>query len=143
MTRRTERVSEEVRAELARLIQTELTDPRIGFVTLTRVDLSPDFRNARVDWSRFGPTPKDQPSREEAEQAALDTQAGLESASGFLRSALARALPLKRVPELRFHHDTSLEEGARTLELIAEMKQGSETAADDAPAGTETNDGTE
>ncbi len=124
MTRRTDRVSEQIRGELARLLQSEITDPRVGMVTLTRVDLSPDFRNARVDWSRFDPgdgDASDPEALERAEQAARETQAGLESAAGFLRSRLAKALPLKRVPELRFHHDTSLALGARTLELIAEL----------------------
>ncbi len=115
MTRRTERVGEEIRAELARLLRDEVTDPRIGMVTITRVDLSPDFRNARVDWSRIAV------DEEAAADAVPATQDGLESASGFLRRRLAQRLPIKRVPELRFHYDDSLAQGARTLELIAEL----------------------
>ena len=118
MTRRTERVGEQLRSELARLLHTEITDPRIGMVTLTRVDLSPDFRNARVYWSHFDPKrEEDDLQLSEAEQT---TQEGLESAAGFLRSALARVLPIKRVPELRFIRDSSLALGARTLSLMSE-----------------------
>lgn len=141
MTRRTDRVSEQIRGELARLLQTEITDPRVGLVTLTRVDLSPDFRNARVDWSRFDPgdgDAMDSEARQRAEEAALETQAGLESAAGFLRSRLAKALPLKRVPELRFHHDTSLALGARTLELLSDLETPVAEVSDrDADPGAE------
>ncbi len=126
MTRRTERVGEQVRAELARMLQSEVTDPRVGLVTITRVDLSPDFRNCNVFWSRFHRGDSDPEFALQAEQAALDTQAGLESAAGFLRSGLARALHLKRVPELRFRHDTSLALGARTLGLISELGDGND-----------------
>ena len=123
MTRRTERVSEEIRGELARLLHEEITDPRIELVTITRVDLSPDFRNARIDWSRMA---ADGAEGEGDPEAVLATQDGLESAAGFLRRRLAQSLPIKRVPELRFHHDDSLALGARTLGLIAELPRGKE-----------------
>ena len=121
MSRRTERVGEQIRAELARLLLAGVTDPRVQLVTLTRVDLAPDFRNARIYWSRF--TPGEEMLDDELRAS---TQAGLESAAGFLRSGLARALPMKRVPELRFEHDASLALGARTLALIAELEHGPE-----------------
>ena len=117
-------MGEQLRAELARLLHSEITDPRIGMVTLTRVDLSPDFRNARVYWSHFDP--KREEGDTEQGDAEATTQEGLESAAGFLRSALARVLPIKRVPELRFSHDASLALGARTLALMTEL-------ADDEP----------
>ncbi|MCP5059794.1 MAG: 30S ribosome-binding factor RbfA [bacterium] len=123
MTRRTERVSEEIRGELARLLHEEITDPRIELVTITRVDLSPDFRNARIDWSCMAANGD---NGEGDPEAVLATQEGLESASGFLRRRLAQNLPIKRVPELRFHHDDSLELGARTLGLLAEVSHGEE-----------------
>jgi len=119
MTRRSERVGEQIRGELARLLREEVQDPRIGLVTLTRVDLSPDLRQARIDWSVLskdasGPIP----DPEVAE--------GLASAAGFLRRRLAMRLSQKRVPELHFHHDASLALGASTLDLIRKVKQGSE-----------------
>lgn len=121
MKRRTERVSEEIRGELARLLHEEITDPRIGLVTITRVDLSPDFRNARIDWSAMAANGSVGPIDAEA---VLATQDGLESASGFLRRRLAQTLPFKRVPELRFHHDDSLALGARTLGLLSGLPDG-------------------
>ena len=114
-------MGEQLRAELARLLHSEITDPRVGMVTITRVDLSPDFRNARVYWSHFDPA-----GDGEDDEADRTTQAGLESAAGFLRSALAKVLPIKRVPELRFTHDASLALGTRTLSLLSELSDGEE-----------------
>jgi ribosome-binding factor A len=100
------------------LLREEVTDPRVGLVTLTRVDVAPDFSNARVHWSALaagistdGPPPE-------------ATQDGLDSAAGFLRSRLASELTLRRVPELRFVHDPSLVEGAHTLALLREIRDG-------------------
>jgi ribosome-binding factor A len=120
LSRRTERVGETVRAELARLLREEVTDPRIGLVTLTRVDVAPDLGNARVYWSvvaRAG---------EDAEEAARRAEAGLASAAGFLRRRLADALTTRRTPELRFRHDPSLALGDHTLAVLRELR-------DDAP----------
>ncbi len=118
-SRRSERVGEQIRAELARLLREEATDPRIGLVTLTRVDVAPDFSNARVYWSRLAaPRAAETPEAEEA------TQAGLDSAAGFLRSRLAGLLELRRIPELHFLHDPSLAAGAHTLALLRELRDG-------------------
>ncbi len=117
MSRRTERIGEQIRAELARLLHEETTDPRIGFVTLTQVDVSPDLSNARVYWSAV---------KSENSEDLSNCEAGLESAAGFLRHRLARVLHLKRVPELRFRHDPSLAQGDATLSLLREIR-------DDAP----------
>ena len=119
-SRRSERVGEQIRAELARLLREEVTDPRIGLVTLTRVDVAPDFSNARVYWSVLA----ERPRAADAEAQGADTQAGLESAAGFLRSRLAGALALRRVPELRFVYDPSLVAGAQTLALLREISDG-------------------
>ena len=117
-SRRSERVGEQIRAELARLLREEVTDPRIGLVTLTRVDVAPDFSNARIHWSVLAARPQ---SADEGTTPDADTQAGLESAAGFLRRRLAATLVLRRVPELRFLHDPSLAEGAHTLALLREL----------------------
>ena len=119
--RRSERVGEQIRAELARLLREEVTDPRIGLVTLTRVDVAPDFSNARVHWSVLASHPKAAGEGAEPDSA---TQAGLDSAAGFLRSRLAHALALRRIPELRFLHDPSLAAGAHTLALLRELRDG-------------------
>jgi ribosome-binding factor A len=112
-------VGEQIRAELARLLREEATDPRIGLVTLTRVDVAPDFSNARVYWSTLAA-----PRAEEPPEAVGETQAGLDSAAGFLRSRLAGLLELRRIPELRFLHDPSLAAGAHTLALLRELRDG-------------------
>ena len=109
MSRRTERVAELLRAEIARLLRAEVADPRIGLVTLTRVDVAPDFRSALVFWSRLNGN---------AESDIAESGAGLESAAPFLRTRLAEELPLKRVPELRFRFDPSLELGDQTLATL-------------------------
>jgi ribosome-binding factor A len=113
-------VAEQIRAELARLLREEATDPRIGLVTLTRVDVAPDFSNARVYWSALAQPP----AGSEAPTSGRETQAGLDSAAGFLRSRLAELLELRRIPELRFLHDPSLAAGAQTLALLRELRDG-------------------
>ena len=122
MTRRTERLGEQIRGELARLLRQELTDPRVGMITLTRIDVAPDLSHAKVFWSALDSVPHGKTPR--PTHADTDTAKGLASAAGFLRSQLARALATKRVPELRFVHDDSLEVGAETLRLLKEIDRG-------------------
>lgn len=122
MSRRTDRIGEQVRAEVARILREEVADPRIGLVTLIRVDVAPDLSNARIFWSTVG-------DRDEIER-------GLSSAAGFVRGRLARVLPLRKVPELRFLWDPSLELGDRTLAALRNL------SLEDAQEGEETDDGT-
>lgn len=118
MSRRLERVAVELRAEIARILRQETTDPRIRLVTVTRVDVSPDLRHCLVFWSRL-----------ETERAPeLETVAeGLESAAAFIRRRLAHELPLKRMPELHFRHDPSLVQGDETLALLGSLRDESES----------------
>ena len=109
-------MGEQIRAELARLLREEVTDPRICLLTLTRVDVAPDFSNARVHWSALAEGVSANVPDAEA------TQDGLDSAAGFLRSRLAGVLTLRRIPELRFVHDPSLRGGAETLALLRELR---------------------
>ena len=111
------------------VLREDVTDPRIGLVTLTRVDVAPDFSNARVYWSALASRPRTaaegaKPEPEAGVVADPVTQAGLDSAAGFLRSRLAHELRLRRIPELRFLHDPSLAEGAHTLALLRELSRG-------------------
>ena len=117
MSRRTERIAEQIRAEIARLLHEEVTDPRIGMITLTRVDVAPDLGSARVLWSVL-----------ETEQSpSVDAvERGLASAASFLRRRLAQALPLKRTPELRFRYDPSLALGDHTLATLGDLRDGPE-----------------
>lgn len=109
MTDRMRRVNEAVRHVLSEALP-ELKDPRIGFVTVTGVETSPDLRHARVFVSVFGP--------ERKRQATLD---GLEAAHGVLQARIARELRLKRTPQLAFEYDRSVEEGVRMSKLIDEL----------------------
>lgn len=111
MTRRTERIGEQLRAEIARILREEAGDPRIGMVTLTRVEVTPDLGHARIYWSTMSDVPEE----------ILATEQGLASAAAFVRRRLARVLALRRVPELRFRHDPSLDLGSRTLAVLREV----------------------
>ena len=117
MSRRTERVGEEVRAEIARVLREELTDPRIRLVTLTRVDVAPDLTRADVFWSMV--EAKGGPPREETERA-------LDRAAGFVRHRLAEALPLRRAPSVHFHYDPSLALASETLGLLRQLRRDDE-----------------
>ena len=119
MSRRTERVGEQIRAELARLLREEVADPRIGLVTLTRVDLAPDFGNARVFWSSL---PRAGASEEESVRELERTEEGRLHAAAFLRRRLAEELPIRRAPELHFRHDPSHAKGSETLSLLREIR---------------------
>jgi ribosome-binding factor A len=103
------RVNEALREVLAAAIATELKDPRIGFVTVTDVDTSPDLRAARVYVSVLG--------NESERESAME---GLQSAHGFLQSKIASEMRIKRTPTLTFHYDESVERGVRLSELLDE-----------------------
>jgi ribosome-binding factor A len=106
-TARMRRVNEVIREVLAAAIATDLKDPRIGFVTITHVETSPDLRSARVYVSVLG-------GSDERER----TLAGLRSAHGFLQGRINAELRMKRTPTLSFEYDDSIERGARISELI-------------------------
>jgi ribosome-binding factor A len=118
VTRRTERVAAELRASIARLLREEVTDPRIGLVTITRVDVAPDLSHAIVFWSALGA---------HGENATQESQEGLESAAPFLRRRAAQGLSLKRMPEFRFRYDPSLAQGQQTLDLLRTLEGSRET----------------
>ena len=118
MTRRTERIAEQLRGEIARVLREEASDPRVELVSLTRVDVAPDLSNAVVFWSAMDM---------QGCARAGEMQDGLESAAGFVRKRLARELPLRRMPELRFRHDPSLALGSETLNLLRTLDAESGT----------------
>jgi ribosome-binding factor A len=118
MSRRTERVAEQIQSEVARVLHSETTDPRIGLVTITRVDVAPDLSHALVFWSAL--------SSEDPETLER-TQAGLDSAASFLRRRLAQVLTLRRMPELRFRFDPSLALGSQTLRVLRELEEDEPT----------------
>ena len=107
MADRMRRVNEAVREVVSARIAEGLRDPRIGFVTVTGVETSPDLRHARVYVSVLG---------SEEERAA--TLEGLESAHGVLQQAVAGELRMKRTPTLQFVFDESIDRGMRITELL-------------------------
>jgi ribosome-binding factor A len=109
MTERMRRVNEAIREVLAASVL-ELKDPRIGFVTVTGVETSPDLRHARVFVSVLGSESKRERSLE-----------GLAAAHGVLQARLARELRMKRTPQLAFEYDPSVERGVRMTQLIDEL----------------------
>lgn len=95
---RPERVQAAIKKEISKIIHSELKDPRIGFITITRVDVTPDLRYARIYFSILG--------EEETKQQSLE---GLKSATGFIRRLIGQRLNLRFVPEIVFKRDDSLE----------------------------------
>jgi ribosome-binding factor A len=106
-TARMRRVNEVIRQVLGEVIATDLKDPRIGFVTVTDVDTSPDLRTARVYVSVLG-----------GEAEREKTLVGLRSSHGFLQGRIAAELRMKRTPTLTFHYDESVDRGVRISRLL-------------------------
>lgn len=108
---RVEKVAEEIKREASGIIRDELRDPRLGFVTLTRVEVAPDLRFARIYFSVYG----------DAKQWE-DTEAGLKSAAGFIRRLLGERLNLRYVPEVAFKSDHSSEYSITIEERLKEIQ---------------------
>ncbi len=113
MTWRTEQVNDVIRAELAELLREEVNDPRVkGLVTVTRVDVSPDLRQARAHISVLG-----------TDEDRLSTMRALESARPFLRREVGKRVKLRHTPDLHFVSDTTMEEAQ---ELTDQMRRNAE-----------------
>ena len=110
---RPERLAALLQQTLAEALANRVKDPRVGFVTLTGVDVSPDGSHATVRVSVMG--------TEEEKASAME---GLNSARGFLRSHLAHALTLRTTPELHFQLDRGLEHAQRIEQLLAQLRRG-------------------
>jgi len=106
---RQERVAEQIRRELAALIDGELKDPRIGMISITGVEMTPDYAHAKVFFSTLA-------GREHVDGVL----SGLASAAGFLRRELGRRIRIHTTPQLHFLFDPSLERGAELTKLIEE-----------------------
>jgi ribosome-binding factor A len=112
-SQRLRRVADQIQRELSGLLRTELKDPRVGMITLTGVEVSPDLAYAKVFFTTLGDA-----------EALARTEAGLRRAAGFLRGQLGDCLKLRVTPELRFMHDPSVERGVRLSKLIDEAVAG-------------------
>jgi len=128
---RPERLEDQVHFLLSTLVQRELRDPELGFVTLTAVRLSPDRSVARVYFTVLPANGGDQ----EAQNGF--TRKALGRAAGFLRTQLAARLKMKRVPELRFFPDGTLEDGNHLETLLSEIEKERAARPAEAPSDTE------
>lgn len=104
------RISELVHIRLTTLLERKTKDPRLNMVTITDVAVTPDAARADVYFSALG-----------GEEALEEAREGLESASGWLRRELGRQLRLRKVPELSFHYDRSIERGERISSILDEL----------------------
>lgn len=111
MTHRIQRLNSLLRHEISELLQRQVKDPRLGsFVTITEVSISPDLRQARIFVSHIG-----------SEEEKQETLSALASASSFFRRELTKRLRLRRIPELSFQWDDSIERGVHLLKLIDQV----------------------
>lgn len=108
---RAARVADLIRRELGELLKREVKDPRVGFVTVTRVEVTRDLRLARVAVSVLGDAARQK-----------ESLAGLAAAQGFLRRELAHRLGLRHTPEIRFHPDQTLESEERIEALLRQIQ---------------------
>lgn len=109
---RSSRVVEQIKRELAELIRLEVKDPRVGFITITDVEITADYAHAKVFFSSL-----------KGEEGVEDILEGLRRASGFLRRELGRRVRIHTTPELHFHFDNSMLEGSRLSALIDKAMQ--------------------
>jgi ribosome-binding factor A len=107
VNRRPSRLGEEIREEVARIIGTELKDPRIGFVTVTRVELTADLRLARVHVGILGGI-----------ENRKKTLEGLDQAAGFVRREVGRRIRVRHIPEIAFVYDEGLDATERVGRLL-------------------------
>ena len=105
---RSNRVAEQMRRELADLLQFEVKDPRVGMVTVTEIEVTGDMEHAKVYYSAQAGTP--------------ELQTAIEKTAGFLRTQLAKRMLLRKVPQLHFVYDSSLDYGMKMGKLIDEAR---------------------
>lgn len=124
-SKRIARLNEQLKREIAELVRAEVRDPRIGLVSVTGVRVATDLGSARVFVRALG-----------GERERAEALAGLEAAAPFLRRTLGRVMRIRRIPELRFEEDQSLEHARRIEQILSEVLPG-----DGAPGGAERGDG--
>ncbi|MEW6623237.1 MAG: 30S ribosome-binding factor RbfA [Bacillota bacterium] len=111
LSMRVSRVAEQMKKEIAAIIEKEVKDPRIGFITITAVELSNDLRYAKIFVSSLG--------NEEEQKRSME---GLEKAKGFIRREIAKRIKLRYAPELSFRFDDSIEHGVRISQILSRIK---------------------
>ncbi|WP_428827754.1 30S ribosome-binding factor RbfA [Azonexus sp. IMCC34842] len=116
---RSDRVAEQVRRDLADLIRTELKDPRVGMISLTAVELTPDYAHAKVFFATLN------------DEHLEEVERGLKRAAGFLRRELGRRIHIHTLPELHFVYDNSIVHGASMSLLIEQANALSDLTQED------------
>ena len=111
--KRSDRVSDQMKREIADILMRKIKDPRIGFVTVTDVEVADDLKNAKVFFSVYG-----------GDKA--ETLKGLKSATPFIRLELGKRMRMRVVPELLFRFDATVERGAHIMELLHEIEENKE-----------------
>jgi ribosome-binding factor A len=124
MSRRAQRVGEQLKREISQVLRTQVHDPRVSGVTVTGVEVSPDLTFARV-WVQLS-------GEDERRRTALE---GLAAAAPFVRRQLGSILHVRRIPELDFQQDLTLERALRIEALLREVAPGSPPPAGDADEG--------
>lgn len=114
--KRAARVGDQMKEEIADILLRKIKDPRIGFVTVTDVEITDDLRNAKIFVSIYG-----------SEKNKAESLKGLISATNFIRSELGRRMRMKHTPELLFRFDATVEQGAHIMELLREIEEEERT----------------
>lgn len=109
---RSSRVGEQIKKEISQIIQSELKDPRIGFVTITGVDVTGDLSQATIFLSVYG-----------SEQEIKDNLEAIEGAKGFLRNEIGKRIRFRHIPEIFFKLDNSIDYGNRIEKLLKDIKE--------------------
>lgn len=120
--RRTDRLNEQLRQEVSLLLRGEVRDPRVGLVTITAVESSPELDHAKIYFTLLG----DEAEKEEA-------LVGLRSAASFLRRELGKRLHMRRIPELHFEVDRVLEQAGRIEDLLRQVRPEEEPGVEEEP----------
>ena len=120
MSHRPERIAEAIKKEVADLICQEVKDPRVGFVTITRVEVTRDLSYAKIFVSVMG-----------SEEQRQETLQALQKVAGFLRSEVGRRIKVRHAPELIFKLDTSLDHGTRIMKLLHEVNKQEESSTNE------------
>ena len=110
MSNRIERFEQLIKEVVSEIIREDVSDPRIGFVSLTAVDISPDLKNAKIFVSILGD-----------DKQKNDSMSGLTSATSFVRGRLGEMVKSRNVPEISFIEDDSLEKGSKVLDIISKL----------------------
>ena len=126
---RPQKVGEQIRIELSQLLARDVHDPGIGFITLTKVSVTPDLQLARVYYTSLGD-----------EKALRETGKALGRALPFLRRQIAQRVRLRRVPELEFFYDKSVAQHDRVEQILQELKAEADARGEGA-AATEPREG--